>query len=109
VPVACGEGITEFSLRKINMDRGEWILNKLKGYRIIVPNGNSLRIDENMAIISRKLFEKELYEVALSEGAEFLLGNELIKIKNRDGYYELISRKKTLVLDLLSERTDLCL
>ncbi len=93
-PLACGEGMTEFSLKKIDMNDGRWIRHRLKGYKIIMPNGSSIRIDEKMVIISRYLFENELYRRALSEGAQFSLDTEVKSIKRVEGGYKLSTEKE---------------
>ena len=86
-PVACGESMTEYTLQKIGMLRGEWIRNRLKGYEVVTPSGHNIRVDEKMIVISRYVLEKEMFERADSEGADFVLGTKVRTLKKKEDMY----------------------
>ena len=92
-PVQCGETVTLNSLKAMGMDKGGWIRTTLKGYRMLMPNNKYIFIDEGMAILSREIFENELYERAKSSGAIYHLNEYAINIKKKDGGYRIFTSK----------------
>lgn len=82
-PVRCGEGIAPRWAEEVDipLDK-EWITNRVKGAKIVSPNGTTLVIDDDDfgeevgMVIERDKFDKTLARLAVEEGAE-------IRVKTR--------------------------
>ena len=76
-PVRCGEGIAPRWAREVGLPLdGDWLTNRVKGAKIVSPNGTTLTIDdEDMGteigmVIERDRFDKALARMAVDEGAD---------------------------------------
>jgi digeranylgeranylglycerophospholipid reductase len=80
-PVRCGEGIAGgrwFEEAGITPDE-KWITHRVKGAKIVSPDGSKLHIDEKIAgkevgmVIERDIFDKELAKDAAKAGAKIMV------------------------------------
>jgi digeranylgeranylglycerophospholipid reductase len=71
VPVSCAEGISKPTLNSILKPRDSWIASEVKGAIVTTPSGRSCRIEHPDAgyILERKIFDRELAELAARAGA----------------------------------------
>ncbi len=72
-PVQCGESISDRALDYSGIGDGDWIVNNISKYRIFSPSGEHLNSRTRGFCIDRHLFDKELENLALSNGAELSL------------------------------------
>jgi digeranylgeranylglycerophospholipid reductase len=76
-PVRCGEGIAGRWFEEAGITEDEkWITHRVKGAKIVSPDGSTLYIDEKMAgkevgmVIERDIFDMELAKEAARAGVE---------------------------------------
>ncbi|RLG72916.1 MAG: NAD(P)/FAD-dependent oxidoreductase [Methanobacteriota archaeon] len=81
-PVECAEAVGREVFEKLGIPVQErWIAARIKGIRLVAPNGVGIRLEERSTlkskvgyVLERKIFEKDLLAFAIREGAETLLG-----------------------------------
>lgn len=70
-PIQCGEAITEFCLKDLDLKQEKkWIINKTKGVRIVLPNNSFFYSAQPRLNIDRKIFDQFLVNKAVKNGAE---------------------------------------
>lgn len=71
-PVRCGEAVSHEGIVQFIEPDPKWIAATVSKFRIVVPNGNSIvpRLDGIGYVLERRLFDYELANVAVREGAE---------------------------------------
>ncbi|MBQ3684440.1 MAG: NAD(P)/FAD-dependent oxidoreductase [Methanomicrobium sp.] len=76
-PVRCAEGIGEDLINQFFTELNpKWVASKIKGAKIVAPNGNSFYLNPEMAgnevgyVLNRKVFDRDLIWQALEAGAE---------------------------------------
>ncbi len=79
-PVRCGEGIAGRWLSGVGIKESEsWLVHRVKGAKIVSPDGSILYIDEKIAgkevgmVIERDVFDKELAKDAARAGADVMV------------------------------------
>lgn len=72
-PNHCGEGISSFGLAEAGFRENEpWILNKVKGSKLMFPNGTHIRFTQAGYCIDRPAFDRALAKRAGDKGAVFM-------------------------------------
>jgi len=90
VPVACGEAISNFSLKNTGLKkRKEWVAGEVLGLKMVVPNGRHFLMKLAGVSIRRDLFDQHIVELARGEGAKVRLGTGVEKIARKDGRWKL--------------------
>lgn len=92
-PVQC-TGLVSDKINKFEKLPKEITKNKLTSARIHFPDGNSLKINGDAILIDREGFDKFWYEKAKEGGADFLLGERLIKFVTADIIYAKTTKRK---------------
>ncbi len=90
-PVRCGEGIAPRWAKEVGipMDEQDWITNRVKGAKIVSPDGTTLHIDDSDMgteigmVIERDKFDKALARMAVDVGAHIRVKTRAVCI-NRD-------------------------
>ena len=79
-PVRCGEGIAGRWLGDVGIKESDkWVVHRVKGAKIVSPDGSTLYIDEKIAgkdvgmVIERDIFDKELARDAVKAGANVMV------------------------------------
>lgn len=72
VPVRCAEGVAEKRLREFIELNSGWICNRIKGVKLVAPDGTAVEIFTDMIgyILNRRLFDQELARRAAATGAK---------------------------------------
>ncbi len=90
-PVRCGEGIAPRWAKEVGIPLdGDWLTNRVKGAKIISPNGTTLTIDdEDMGteigmVIERDRFDKALARMAVDAGADLRVKTRVTRINHDD-------------------------
>ena len=81
-PVNCAGIVSnEFSRFLKLFDNSNFIINEVKDVKLFVPSGKSvfLKLRKNF-VLNRALFDKELYKLAKSSGANFHLKHRLVSL-----------------------------
>jgi digeranylgeranylglycerophospholipid reductase len=85
-PVHCGECLSEFAVQNTGLRLPvKVIANRVKGVRIVFPNGVASKIVENGFVLKKNIFEQWLIEMACADGCEIRLQTKI----------SLIYRQKT--------------
>jgi len=91
VPVLCGEGVSQ-KVDNFNVLEGKrWIATKMKGARIISPNGATITLSAEYAgnetgyVVYRDIFDQELARGAVQKGAEIMLNTCAINLLKKNG------------------------
>lgn len=86
-PVRCGEGIAGKWLSEVGIKESErWLTHRVKGAKIVSPDGSTLYIDEKIAgeevgmVIERDVFDRELAKDAARNGADIMVKTSAIKL-----------------------------
>ncbi|MEA3560027.1 MAG: NAD(P)/FAD-dependent oxidoreductase, partial [Candidatus Thermoplasmatota archaeon] len=96
-PVQCGEVISRKCLDHSGLDEdGDWIVGRIKGYRIISPSGDSLVSDSDGFSIYRELFDKALVDRAISSGVKFSSKTDAISAIRKKDLWEATTSKGTV-------------
>jgi len=94
VPVHCAGLVGYRSLKEFNLYWEDVVLNKVRGAKIFSPSCRTVleivRSDTQACVLDRENFDKKIYERALSEGAEVLLGHKAIDVSVHHNYVEII-------------------
>lgn len=84
-PVRCGEGIAGRWFEEAGITEDEkWITHRVKGAKIVSPDGSTLYIDEKIAgkevgmVIERDIFDQEMARDAAKCGAEIMVKTSAI-------------------------------
>ncbi|MFU8766446.1 MAG: NAD(P)/FAD-dependent oxidoreductase [Candidatus Methanoperedens sp.] len=78
-PVRCAEGVSREGLKKHIEPDDRWIAAKVKGSKIIAPDGTEIRMSEDASsqkagyTLERKVFDRALAQHAASAGAEVMV------------------------------------
>lgn len=78
-PVRCGEGLPKINFDEMGLEINEkWIVNELKGGKLVSPDGTTIAITEKMApdtgyLINRTIFDQELAKEAARCGADIMV------------------------------------
>jgi digeranylgeranylglycerophospholipid reductase len=79
-PVRCGEGIAGRWLEEVGIKESDtWLTHRVKGAKIVSPDGSTLYIDEKIAgrevgmVIERDIFDKELARDAVKAGSDVMV------------------------------------
>ncbi len=73
-PVRCAEGVSRAALEKFVQIDPKWICAQIHGYRFHAPNGSSFTVepDDIGYILERKIFDRDLANMAANAGAHVL-------------------------------------
>lgn len=93
-PVECAEAIGREVFEKLGMPVLErWIAARIKGIRLVAPNGVGIRLEERSTlkskvgyVLERKIFEKDLLAFAIRDGAETLLATYVYDLVMEGGW-----------------------
>lgn len=92
IPIQCGECISDNTLGISEVSRySDSICSKMSGYRIISPSGGSIYLSSNGWNIRRNLFDREMMDMAISEGTELKLSEHVTGIDCQDGKFEVVT------------------
>lgn len=94
-PVQCGEAITEFCLNDVGLKKeNTWIKKRVKGVKIITPNGKKFYSAEPRLNIDRHLFDKKLVEKAVDKGAELHTNTKTVDLEKKQNKWVIKTNKK---------------
>lgn len=77
-PVHCGECLSQVCLNKLGKIDESVIALRVKGIRVLFPNGRENLVDEEGVVLYKAKFEQWLANLAKEKGAKILLGNKVI-------------------------------
>ncbi len=83
IPVRCAEGVSHRGLAPFIEPNPKWIAAKIDSARIFAPDGNMLQL-ENIGtgyILERRIFDRELCNLACAEGAMMLTKADAIGLE----------------------------
>ena len=85
----CGEGISTSGLTEFIVPEQKWISTKIEGAIFIAPSGRSFQTYHPDAgwILDRRKFDKDLFLLALNQGACFRLSTAVIGLSEWNGKY----------------------
>jgi len=99
VSINCIKDFMNFSLNE------DFILNRVRGAKIYSPTGEIELIVERSrpqaVVLDRKLMDKALYEIALTQGVRVLLNTKVIEIVLKEPLHEVKVNKTTLECQIL--------
>ena len=74
IPVRCAEAVGEIGLSKVLEPKEHWFSNRIEGFRLFAPDGTKVNVNHNEQgwVLDRKIFDRELAEMAADEGVEIL-------------------------------------
>ena len=95
VPNHCGEGISEWCLQEAGFPEGEpWMLNQVKGARLIFPNQKKVYFTQKGYCIDRPGFDQALARRAVDAGAELLLSCKVASISRIEKGWKIVDHEK---------------
>jgi digeranylgeranylglycerophospholipid reductase len=99
IPVRCAEGASQKSLREFLEPDPAFIRNEISKVRLFAPDGNAVVITpENSGyILDRRVFDRELANIAASKGVEVLTSCTATGIGKRD------DKTVTLIMKIRNE------
>jgi len=85
-PIQCAEGVSKSIFDKLELEPAQrWLRREVSGIRLIAPNGKIVDLDsQSMAkvaygyVLDRKVFDKDLAELAAKAGAEIYLKTRFV-------------------------------
>jgi digeranylgeranylglycerophospholipid reductase len=90
-PVRCGEGIAGRWFEEAGITPSDkWITHRVKGAKIVSPDGSTLHIDEKYAgkevgmVIERDIFDQELAKEAAKAGAKIMVKTSAVDLIKED-------------------------
>lgn len=93
IPVQCGEAISLNTLELSGLDvDGPWVVGRFEGYRIVCPSGKNLFSNTDGVNIDRELFDKELADIAITNGAEIRTDSPVSKAIETDGEWSVVCK-----------------
>jgi digeranylgeranylglycerophospholipid reductase len=96
VPVQCGEVISDRALEYSGIGNGDWLVHDISRYRIISPSGDHVYSSTKGYCIDRHLFDRELAQIAMSNGAEISTFENVISCKRRKEGWQVSTGKREL-------------
>jgi len=84
-PVQCTGLISTKALKECELDEGNFVLSKIRGAFVYAPNGEETCVrgnDIKAYVIDRKIFDRNLVEIAVDEGVDILLKNRFLDMEN---------------------------
>ena len=86
VPVQCGEGLSAFGLRNAELpEREEWIRQRAKGVRAVLPDGTSFTVTIPGFCLDRAKFDQWVVQQAVDAGAELRTRTKVTHVHRHDG------------------------
>ena len=86
VPVQCGEGLSAFGLRNAELpEREEWVRQRVKGVRAVLPDGTSFTVTIPGYCIDRAKFDQWVVQQAVDAGAELRVRTKVSGVHRHDG------------------------
>ncbi|MFA5108714.1 MAG: NAD(P)/FAD-dependent oxidoreductase [Candidatus Micrarchaeia archaeon] len=91
-PVHCGEGLSQFAIERMKLDVPKEALGlKVKGIRIVFPDGTSTIFKEEGYDLNKNLFEQFLAVRAQGEGANLRTQTRVMGMERKNGVWSLNS------------------
>ncbi|MCD6299097.1 MAG: NAD(P)/FAD-dependent oxidoreductase [Thermoplasmata archaeon] len=87
VPVSCAGLVTGRVVKLAGVDDST-IMNEIKGAYVYSPGGKEIKIGgdrKHAVVIDRKMFDREMADMAAAEGAEYLFRHRFSGARERDG------------------------
>ena len=85
-PVHCGECISEIACQNLNLDLPEEVISKrVKGIRVIFPDGTEKCLTEEGYVLEKHLFERWIAEEAVAAGASLHLRHKMLSMERVEG------------------------
>ncbi|MGH8003452.1 MAG: geranylgeranyl reductase family protein [Limisphaerales bacterium] len=86
-PLCCAEGISKSGLEDIVPLNPRWVASRVERVLLVGPGGTEARIEHPAAgyVLDRKIFDRDLAELAAREGATVKTGTPVIGLLNGDG------------------------
>jgi digeranylgeranylglycerophospholipid reductase len=101
-PVNCGEALSRNTLDVAGLStEGPWIVNRITGYRIRSPSGEDLFSSTEGFNIKRDIFDRALFDRAVSEGAEPSLSNPVSRLEFLGDGWKISSLEGTIRAEFL--------
>jgi len=85
----CGEGISTTGLTEFMQPENRWISSKIEGAVFIAPSGRSFDVYHPDAgwVLNRNIFDRDLFLLAVNQGADFRLSTTAVGLSKWDGKY----------------------
>ncbi len=97
LPVHCGECLSAAAVQNTGLNLpAEVIAKRVRGVRLIFPDGSARRIIESGYVLHKDKFEQWLAHQARLKGCLIRLNNEVCELKSRDDRWELGMRSGEL-------------
>jgi len=91
-PVHCGEGLSQFAINRMKLDIPNEALGfKVKGIRIIFPDGSTTMLREEGYDLNKDLFEQALAVRAQGAGADLKTSSRVIEMSRSSSIWSLSS------------------
>jgi digeranylgeranylglycerophospholipid reductase len=101
-PVHCGECLSDFALHNLKIELPEKVISKkVKGIKIVFPNGKEFFTHEKGVVLEKDLFEEWIAKKAEKKGAEIILGTRAIELNKNPKGIELKTNKYSYSSDFL--------
>jgi digeranylgeranylglycerophospholipid reductase len=85
-PVHCGECISEIACQNLNLTLPEEVISKrVKGIRVIFPDGTDKCLTEEGYVLEKHLFERWIADEAVTAGASLHLRHKLLSMERMEG------------------------
>ncbi len=85
-PVHCGECISEIACQNLNLALPEEVISKrVKGIRVIFPDGTEKCLTEEGYVLEKHLFERWIADEAVAAGASLHLRHKLLSMERVKG------------------------
>ncbi len=89
-PVHCGECLSEYALENSGLSLPEHVVStRVKGVRVIFPNGSAKKLIENGYILHKEKFEQWMVQTACEKGATLHLNSRVTNLARDNGAWEI--------------------
>lgn len=90
LPVHCGECISEYALENSGLSLPEHLVStRVKGVRVIFPNGSVKKLIENGYILHKEKFEQWMVQTACEKGATVHLNSRVTDLTRDNGTWKI--------------------
>ncbi|MFN3910351.1 MAG: NAD(P)/FAD-dependent oxidoreductase [Candidatus Anstonellaceae archaeon] len=106
-PVHCGEGLSAFAIKRMGLKDipKEALGLKVKGIRIVFPDGTTTIYREEGYDLNKDIFEQYLAQRAVKEGASVKTSTRVVSVNRKNGLWSLYSPVSVVKTKVLIDAT----
>jgi len=101
-PIHCGECVSDLCFERVGLTPPDDVISlKVKGIRVIFPDGSSRTVTEPGSVLDKELFEKWLIEESVREGVALRLSHKVTAAERIEGGWSISAGDEVLTARVL--------